>query len=152
MSRKQIEDQHDDDVLTGEVMVGLPQRTISADLPQFGLPSGLQCRPPHHPLAQPYRYNASDGLPSYCDPHRAPPWGWLPPPPSPDPRTGLIRHDYLRDMGDPSWPLTRQSKVCTHGWAWKWVEPYERESLRRAEAGLWKVPKWLEQFADPDVD
>ncbi|KAL7418343.1 hypothetical protein Q5752_006801 [Cryptotrichosporon argae] len=122
MSREEIEVWWDDDVLTGEIM--------------FCLPSAPHCRPhPHAPQ------------PAFCDPRAPPPLGWYAPPPDPDPRTGLRRHDFGRRMGDRDvWFL--KNDVATHSWFFKSDDGYETEWVRTVKGRRWVVPAWLKEFKE----
>ncbi|WWD21417.1 hypothetical protein CI109_105902 [Kwoniella shandongensis] len=131
MPRGDIEWSYDDDVLTGEIM--------------FDLPSGPQCR----------RQSSHDSsnvelLPDYCDPHRPPPWGWTSSPLSPDPRTDLVRYDFVRRMGDKDvWFV--KGDVARHSWFFKFPEGWEKEWKKNIKGKMWKPPKWFERFADPAI-
>lgn len=139
MSHDDIKASWDDDVLTGELMVCSPF-SLLALTPQFGLPSAPHCRPP---ASDP---NAT--LPSYCDVHAPPPNGYLYPPLAEDPRTGLIRHDWLRRLGDPAvWFVS--GDLGWHGWWLKFHEHYERVWRTTVQGRVWSPPAWLEAYADP---
>ncbi|KAK4685573.1 hypothetical protein P7C73_g4576, partial [Tremellales sp. Uapishka_1] len=121
MPREEIETWWDDDVLTGELL--------------FCLPPAPQCRGP------------LDTLPPYCDPRRPPPWGWRCPPSSPDPRTGLIRHDFLRRMGD-KYVWFIKGDLARHSYWFKPLEGYEAEWRERIQGKIWTPPGWLKRYAD----
>ena len=84
--------------------------------------------------------------PAFCDPHKPPPWGYLPPPPNPDPRTSLLYHDFLRKTGDPKlwwvsgWIATHPSKL---------LERYLKEWGRIVEGTMWEPPMKIQSLADP---
>ncbi|WOO81125.1 uncharacterized protein LOC62_03G004659 [Vanrija pseudolonga] len=109
----------------------------------FGLPPAPHCRPPTHDPN-------GTSLPSYCDVRRPPPNGYTYSPPATDPRTGLIRHDLLRRLGDPDvWFVS--GDLAWHGWWLKFPEYYERMWAKTVEGRMWSPPSWLEQYADPTV-
>ena len=109
-------------------------RISTVSYSQYTLPSAPQCQV--HPNASSIR----------CDPYIPPYWGYLAPPPSPDPRTGLIRHDLGRRMGDPGWWWTR-GDIARHQKAFKLDEAYLREWRDRIEGCMWDRPEWMEQLA-----
>jgi hypothetical protein len=159
MTREAIETPWDEDVLMGELIVSTTRS--ASDLPrplrvtqtlahfhvraQFCLPSAPDCR--KHP---PYSGISDDPLPAYCDPNAPPPWGYLPPPPSLDPRTHLVRYDFLLRMSDKGvWWAS--GEVARHS---KWFKPldgYEREWESRIKGKVWEPPTWLELYADPEA-
>jgi hypothetical protein len=167
MTRHDIEISHDDDVLTGEVMVSVcrspsapflyvRQRLrlkttagVDADmLPQFCLPPAPHCRQSSHTSSPAdTSLHSPEPLPSYCDPHEPPPWGYLAPAPARDPRTGLIRHDFLRHMGDRDvWFI--QGDVALHSWYFKSLEGYEAEWEKHIKGKMWAPPAWLKAYSD----
>ncbi|ORY27905.1 hypothetical protein BCR39DRAFT_588985 [Naematelia encephala] len=132
MTRQEIETWWDDDVLTGELM--------------FCLPPAPHCREPNRSSLS-LHHSTEESLPEYCDPRAPPPWGWLAPPPSPDPRTNLIRYDFLRRMGDEViWFI--KGDVARHSWWFKFLERYEKEWKTRIKGKMWTPPKWLERYVD----
>ena len=143
MSRQDIETWYDDDVLTGELMVS-PRRWFHDSycpllIAQFDLPSAPHCQVSDStPLSS---------LPAYCDPHEPPPWGYAPPPPAHDPRTGLYRYDYLRRMGDPARIIVK-GDVAMHSWFFKQPGPYEKEWNRKSKGKMWNPPQWVWDLAE----
>jgi len=135
MSREDIEVWSDDDVLTGEIMVCFLICLLAYK--QYCLPSAPQCLGP--------------GLhPDYCDPQKPPPWGWKANPPSIDPRTDLVRHEYGRRMGEVNvWFM--KGDIALHGWTYKPLKGYEKGMLKMLKGKNWIPPKWLEQYADKGV-
>lgn len=88
-----------------------------------------------------------ESLPAYCDPKEPPPWGYYPPPPTVDPRTGLYRHDYLRRMGDPDRIIVK-GDVATHSWFFKQMGPYEKEWNKKSKGKMWNPPQWVWDLAE----
>ena len=104
---------------------------------QYGLPSAPHCHTTGNDHDHPSRV--------HCDPHEPPPWGYLPAPPSPDPRTGLIWHDFLRHVGWRGlWWIT--GDIGRH--PYKSDALYLKEWHERIEGHMWRPPKWLESLAD----
>lgn len=121
MPEKEVQAAWDDDVLTGELM--------------YSLPSAPHCQ----------GRNTSE-----CNPHTIPPYGWMPLPKNPDPRTELNRHDFERRAGDPAWIGTK-GDLAMHGWWFKFPEYWEKEWRRSCMGKMWSPPAWLKQFADETV-
>jgi hypothetical protein len=67
-----------------------------------------------------------------------------------DPRTHLVRYDFLLRMSDKGvWWAS--GEVARHS---KWFKPldgYEREWERRIKGKMWEPPTWLELYADAEA-
>ncbi|KAL1411468.1 hypothetical protein Q8F55_002424 [Vanrija albida] len=87
----------------------------------------------------------------YCDVRTPPENGWLwPLPRGEDRRTGLIRLDFLRRMGDPAVWLVK-GDLAWHGW---WLKPHDGYTYywrKTVQGVVWRPPQWLEKYADPAV-
>ncbi|WWC88105.1 uncharacterized protein L201_003009 [Kwoniella dendrophila CBS 6074] len=129
MSRQEIEAWWDDDVLTGEIM--------------FCLPSGPWCQSSSRSTDS----SASKYSPAYCDPHKPPFYGYGSNPPDLDRRTGLIRYDYVRHMGDENVRIVK-GDIGIHGGSMKPPEGWEKEYMARVEGKIWQPPSWMHKFAE----
>ena len=73
---------------------------------QFSLPTSPMCRirhplPSHSSAIEPFAADPADeNRHDPCDPHSPLPGGWGMIPPNPDPRSGLVRLDFVQNLGD----------------------------------------------------
>ena len=104
------------------------------DVSKASLPSGPHCH------TKPLEGTA------VCDPRTPPEWGWTSPPWN-DPRTGLIRYDFYRRLGNHEvWFL--KCDVAMHGGIYKSPEGWEKGWKSRVAGLHWTPPAAFKHYEE----